>query len=1435
MKPASASSRSPLRETSERAGTPRRGGDASASVGGRFELDEEAFLDLVFERALLAIEDPGDEGLASLMAERPELAERVRAVIELARRNDTIQPVEPPAVPGYEVLREIGRGAMGRVYLARREELGGRPVALKVLAPGTASPSSRARFLNEARALAKLDHPHIVRVLDVLGLGETCVFAMDWIEGVPLSRLIEEVRRRPGRGASLAAAARRVLGARGGDLPSTWTLLVCRIGIQIGRALAEVERSGLLHRDVKPSNVLIRRSGDAVLSDFGLVRDQEVDLQTRTGEFLGTIAYSSPEQLRGRGDAITSRSDLYALGATLYHAVALRPPLEVSTTPAALDAVEGGRIAPLRRHAPGVPRDLETVISRAMDPLPAKRYASGDELADDLERLVRLEPVHARGVGFYLRTLRWAQRNRRSLLAAGLGAGVVLVVTLAAVYFLWFKPNNARDLREQDQQEASRLRGEARLALLDPAIGNRVYFLAHPEELDPQSTGTWPNEPPGLSKAVSDLERAAQLCPEDVDLGRERDVVVLAQALWNRSEEVDSSWESLRSSAPRLFELGSGARWPPGPAVPDAATLAGWPREERDALGLLATLCGSGELALAAYAGRPRFGEPDALADGLQGFLFLARDDPVEALLRLREAVRAAPEAGYLAAVLADALARVGGVSAAREVLARARVLGLRDPFEVAERVRADILALEGRVGEARELYEILCQRHVSPTLLRHHAEFLESLGERERALVPRLTWVWNHPRSAQARRELEAAAEAWWQGMQPRRRREVVRQQLDGRWPAFGSLTALTHQIGQSGVSATVPGRGSPAELQRPTLRDLVDTLEALPMLPHSTQLLPGPAKDFLALALTSTARHPLARAALYLGAVYLIHVATVAQTATSAKQQKIYDFFGSGPMAGLGGDVAAPGDLDQDGFDDLLIGEFQATVNGLSGAGQVRVISGRTGTVAYLLQAQAPAQDDFFGVSVDAVGDLDQDGVSDIVVGAYQASDPNKPGFAEVRSGATGALIRFHVGANPGDDFGGVVVGLGDVDGDTVPDYAIGAEQRALPGGGNGAGYAIVYSGSTGTPCFSFTGAANGDGLTGLRSLGDINQDGLVDLAAIALQTPAGGVGYVQIHLGTGPCSWTLVNTLTGSNTNDFYGIGVQSVPDVTGDGVPELTVGACGFDPPGKPDAGRLFAYSGSSLALTTPQLLWTHDGDASGDKLGYSPTSTQLAGQGPFDIAVGAPYAPMPYLKVLESKSGNGLQKISSAVANSFFGGSIAAAGDVNGDCQADLVVGSPTAVGGCPGCPGTQQGSAHVFSLGELPLVADAHVLPAQQGGTVNFCLDADPPGTAGPSLQGKFYFLLGALGTQSASCPPLNSLPLTTDALLLFTLANPGVPPYTANFGILGPGGLASASLSTGPLPGAAGMTLWHAYVVFDLIPTFALLQVSTPVPLTIQ
>jgi serine/threonine protein kinase len=317
-------------------------------------------------------------------------------------------PLRPGARFGeFELIRELGRGGMGQVYLARDRVLE-REVALKLLSPERSSPEAVRRFEVEAQTAARLRHPGIVAVHRVGEVEGQAFIAMDYVEGPSLSDQL-----------------------KGGPLAPRDGALLCE---KLARALAFAHGRSVLHRDLKPGNVLIDGSGQPLITDFGLAKDVEAETElTRSGQILGTPAYMPPEQAAGRLDLVDRRSDVYSLGATLYAALTGRPPFLGGSVINVLNAViheEPPRPSVLR---PEVDRSLETICLTCLAKEPVERYASAQELADDLGRYLRHEPIRARPPSLSERVAKWTRRNRALALGVGMTAAVALLVIVGGL------------------------------------------------------------------------------------------------------------------------------------------------------------------------------------------------------------------------------------------------------------------------------------------------------------------------------------------------------------------------------------------------------------------------------------------------------------------------------------------------------------------------------------------------------------------------------------------------------------------------------------------------------------------------------------------------------------------------------------------------------------------------------------------------------------------------------------------------------------------------------------------------------------------------------------------------------------------------------------------------------------------------------------------
>ncbi|MEW6747934.1 MAG: protein kinase, partial [Planctomycetota bacterium] len=724
-------------------------------------IDDQAFLDDVLDRALSGASGGAPVPVDELVRERPHLRAEVERLLGIARDVTVLRPLGSPEVGGYEILREIGRGAMGTVYLARQRSLAGRPVALKVMTfSALLSRRARDRFLAEARALARLRHPHVVAVHDVVEQGDLCAYAMEWIQGTTLAQVISALR------AAREGDPREVPFAEQGLSPQgPNTLFFCRVGIEIARALQQVHDAGLIHRDVKPSNILLREDGAALLADFGLVRDRESATHTQTGLFVGSPAYASPEQLCGEHEKLDARTDVYGLGVTLYEAFCLKRPYSGSGPTELARRIEAGLAEPLRRVNPKFPKDVETVVTAAMDPDPARRYSSAEALAEDLERVVHLQPIKARRTRMLVRASKALRRNRLALVGAVIGSVLALMLAAALALYLDYRAGIPERVRVLVQR--------ARLALLDPVQGERMFIgVMHGWDAGtPQYNGD--------TKAALEAYDDALRLRDDERLQIEREVVSIARSLEKDEAFDERAARFLDERCPLTARVAKAWGAPTRDAPSSDELLATSPLDRRS-LGLLAFLRADADLCNRAWAELDvEIGE-DALVDGSLGELYLALEDAALAYPRLLSASAHFPETGFLCVDAADAAVRVGDLAQARRLLGRAPGLGHHDPFETVKRVQADYAAKTGDLEQARTLYEHMRWNHRAPTAHLHYALFLEARGELPEALEILTPLVSRRLQSPRYGKALVRIADAWWAGLDTAQQRDWLRQALD-------------------------------------------------------------------------------------------------------------------------------------------------------------------------------------------------------------------------------------------------------------------------------------------------------------------------------------------------------------------------------------------------------------------------------------------------------------------------------------------------------------------------------------------------------------------------------------------------------------------------------------------------------------------------------
>jgi serine/threonine protein kinase len=441
---------------------------------------------------------PGAEqeaAFGALLAQHPDHANELRARYALFQRLAALAPDDGPndgpnAAPNhgaghgqhdgkgparrqqfgeYELVRELGRGGMGIVYLARqRRGDQERLVALKVvLDRGAFSAQARERLRREGAAAFRLDHPGICQALDLGEVEGTPFLTMRYVPGATLAQRIAAAREAGGplvlpNEASSEAGYATSSGAFGVGGAVRAAVAIVE---QVARALHVAHEAGFVHRDVKPGNIMVTPEGQAVLLDFGLVRDEQSDAGlTLSGQPIGTPAYMSPEQIEPRGRRVDRTTDVYSLGVTLYELLALRQPFEGRTREALFRDILMRRADNVRKHVPAVSRDLSIVLAVAMDPEPVRRYATALEFADDLRRARMAQPILARPVSVARRLHLWSRRNP-------LASAVLVLLVVAVALNVGFASIAQRRAHEAEE---ARARAVQDFAAARDAVGELV-------------------------------------------------------------------------------------------------------------------------------------------------------------------------------------------------------------------------------------------------------------------------------------------------------------------------------------------------------------------------------------------------------------------------------------------------------------------------------------------------------------------------------------------------------------------------------------------------------------------------------------------------------------------------------------------------------------------------------------------------------------------------------------------------------------------------------------------------------------------------------------------------------------------------------------------------------------------------------------------------
>jgi serine/threonine protein kinase len=383
-------------------------------------------------------------------------------------------------IDDYRIVREIGRGGMGVVYEAEQLSMG-RRVALKVMPPGVlAGKSAFDRFRREATAVARLSHPRIVAVHGFNQAGGVAYLAMELVSGLDLGEIVDRLRtaRTHGRrfvlisgphvGEEIAtwAKGRRLMGTMPGDARLSEGIVVdlrnyahmaAAVAADAADALQHAHAHGIVHRDIKPGNLILASEGRVKLSDFGLAKSVQDGSLTRTGDFVGSPAYVAPEQAGPRRRKVDLRADIYSLGVTLYELLTLHQPFVGKDVAVILRNILQKDPPPPTQLNPRIPKDLETIVLKAIEKDPDRRYQTAEELADDLRRFLNFEAISARPPGALSRVARGVRRHRTPLALSAMGLVIVALSVLLATGILGARRRG--DLVVRDISELLSARG----------------------------------------------------------------------------------------------------------------------------------------------------------------------------------------------------------------------------------------------------------------------------------------------------------------------------------------------------------------------------------------------------------------------------------------------------------------------------------------------------------------------------------------------------------------------------------------------------------------------------------------------------------------------------------------------------------------------------------------------------------------------------------------------------------------------------------------------------------------------------------------------------------------------------------------------------------------------------------------------------------------
>ena len=528
--------------------------------------DREARVDAAIAEFLLAAEAGHAPPLSEFLARHADIAVELREFLEnhsafrqisasmlgvpvsnaarsrVSKVNETL----PRSLGDYELLREIGRGGMGTVYAARR--LGdSSAVAIKVLHPWLAGEAnSLHRFEREAQATMSLRHPHMVPVVSADMTGSTPFLVMELVEGESLDRLLSRSPTPCGSDDSNTVSnhpSHKGLGYRE----------LARQLADVADALQHAHEHGVIHRDVKPSNLLLAQDGRLLIGDFGLARLAQQPSLTRTGEAVGSPAYMSPEQIASRGGAaVDHRTDVYSLGATLYELLTGRPPFVADSREQLLASIQHDEPMAPRLQRPDLPRDLETLCLKTLEKQPRHRYATAAELAADLRRFANGEPIAARGPTLATRLGRGVQRRMVARPRATLIAIAAVLLLIAIVDVVGVRQSSMRAQQQQAIDSALVVALTGDLKATEEAIARAEQVGVSAEWLE-LLRGRVSFHRGDYSAAIQHLETAARSSRPTVAALSLQATAHLAAGSWENYETLLERAEALTSTTAEDF------------------------------------------------------------------------------------------------------------------------------------------------------------------------------------------------------------------------------------------------------------------------------------------------------------------------------------------------------------------------------------------------------------------------------------------------------------------------------------------------------------------------------------------------------------------------------------------------------------------------------------------------------------------------------------------------------------------------------------------------------------------------------------------------------------------------------------------------------------------------------------------------------------------